>query len=357
MSVIVEPYSGSFSGTSAFVTGGTGFVGSHLVEYLLGAGCTDVRCLVRKDQKWLKGLPVTFIEGTLDDMEVLEQGLKGVDYVFHVAALTRSTQWDDFLQANVQGTVNLLRAAGNELNSGDGERAAQDEHQKLTHHSKLSRIVLVSSLAAIGTSNFRVVDENAPFAPVSMYGRSKAEMEQVALDFDLPMTIVRPPAVYGPRETDIFTFFKTVSMGLCPVVGSPSKPALSLVYVKDLVAGIAQSALSSATLKQTLFLGSTEPLSWGQIRDATSMALNRRVLTLPISPKLIPAVGSVVEHIGNLFGFYPPLNKEKAFEIVNATLMCDSSKAAGAFGYAPSTPLNVGVKETIEWYKDQKWLK
>ncbi|MDA1028854.1 MAG: NAD-dependent epimerase/dehydratase family protein [Bacteroidetes bacterium] len=357
MSVIVPPYSESFSGTSAFVTGGTGFVGSHLVEYLLNAGCTDVRCLVRKDQKWLTGLPVTYIEGTLDDMAVLEKGLKGVDYVFHVAALTRSVHWDDFLQANVQGTVNLLRAAKNELNSGDMERPATVEGQKLTHQSRLKRIVLVSSLAAIGTSGFDVVDENAPFAPVSMYGRSKAEMERVALDFDLPITIVRPPAVYGPRETDIFTFFKTVSMGLCPVVGSPSKPALSLVYVKDLVAGIAQSALSPAAINETFFLGSIEPLSWGQIRDAASKALNRRVLTLPISPKLIPTVGSVVELFGKLFGFYPPLNKEKAFEIVNATLMCDSSKAASTFGYAPSTPLNAGVKETIEWYKDQQWLK
>ena len=123
----------SFSGSSVFVTGGTGFVGSHLVEALLKSGATDVRCLVRKDEKWLKGLPVTLIEGTLQDKEALQKGLDGVNYVFHVAALTRSTKWDDFYLANVQGTEVLLELA--------------------SHQPTIQRGVLVSNSAAIEISS------------------------------------------------------------------------------------------------------------------------------------------------------------------------------------------------------------
>lgn len=324
-------------GSSVFVTGGTGFVGSHLVEQLLAAGCTDVRCLVRTDDKWLKGLPVTRIEGTLSDPDVLRQGLKDVDYVFHVAALTRSVRWDDFLYANVRGTENLLLAAAAETG--------------------IKRIVLVSSLAAVGISSQVIANEETALRPVSMYGRSKAEMETMAARYDLPITVVRPPAVYGPRETDIFTFFKTVSSGLCPVVGSPANPAISLVHVDDLVIGIMQSARSSEAAKRTFFLGGREQYAWGQIRDAASRALDRRVLTLPIPRAIVPLVGSVSEGVGKLFGFYPPLNREKANEIVNATLMCDSSLAQQTFGYAPAKELVTGVDETIRWYRDQNWIK
>jgi dihydroflavonol-4-reductase len=327
----------SFSGSSVFVTGGTGFVGSHLVEALLKSGATDVRCLVRKDEKWLKGLPVTLIEGTLQDKEALQKGLDGVNYVFHVAALTRSTKWDDFYLANVQGTEVLLELA--------------------SHQPTIQRAVLVSSLAAIGISSDKIADETTPFAPVSMYGKSKAEMERVVSTFSLPWTIVRPPAVYGPRETDIFTFFKTISSGVCPIVGSATIPALSLVHVSDLVVGMAQAAVHPLSLGKTFFLGGPHQYSWGEIRNAAATALARRVLTIPIPKSVVPMVGAVSEGVGKVFGFYPPLNREKAREIVSATIMCDSSLAASTFNYNPQMDLARGITETIHWYKNAKWLK
>lgn len=327
------------SGDSIFVTGGTGFVGSHLVEHLLAAGHTDIRCLVRSDTKWLEGLPVQVIRGDLDDTSALDTALNGVDTVYHVAALTRARDYAAFHQANVQGTERLL------------ERIALGA-------PRVHRVVLTSSLAAVGRSDHRVPDETAPLRPVSMYGRSKAEMEAAAARFkdQLPITIVRPPAVYGPREADIFTFFKTMTRGLCPIVGSGHEPALSLIHVHDLVGGMIRAAEADTAIGQTFFLGNESPLTWHEIRDAVTAALGRRVLTLPIPRALVRPIGVFSEWTGHVTGTYPAMNREKATEILEAATMCDSTRAMQSFGYAPSTGLHAGLKQTMAWYRQEGWL-
>lgn len=326
----------SLKGTTVFLTGGTGFVGSHLAEYLLAEGCSEVRCLVRTEEKWLKDIPVTIVRGTLNDTSALAEGVLGADYIFHVAALTRARTWQEFHDANVQGTLNLLESA--------------------SHQSSIKRVVITSSLAVVGRSVDAVADEQTRLSPVSQYGRSKHEMEIAIRDYTAPITVVRPPAVYGPRETDIFTFFRTLSKGICPIVGSSQMPALSLVHVNDLVGGIVRSAISANSSGKTFFLGGPRPYSWGEIRDAVAGALQRKVITLRIPKAFVPAVGFVAETVGNVLGFYPPMNREKAREIVEATLMCDSTLASKTFGYNPKIDLVSGITETIRWYQQQNWL-
>ncbi len=321
------------------VTGGTGFVGSHLVEHLLARGYTDIRCLVRSDSRWLAGLPVTFVTGDMNDAAALRTLLGGAERVFHVAALTRSRSWKDFRRANVEGTENLLRAA---------IEVCPDVRQ----------IVLTSSLAAVGRSDVAIPDETAPLHPVSMYGRSKMEMERAAEAFAdrLPIAIVRPPAVYGPRETDIFSFIQTLSKGVCPIVGRGVEPALSLIYVADLVAGMVGAAESGASTGKTWFLGSPEAYSWHQVRDAVCQALGRRVLTLHVSRAAVPLVGVLSEWAGRLAGTYPPLNREKAMEILHAATMCSSEKALRQLGFRPQVPLADGMRMTVDWYRENGWL-
>lgn len=326
------------NGLTAFVTGGTGFVGSHLVEHLLSSGYTDVRCLVRSDPKWLSDLPVTLIAGDLAHTQALDTGIAGADVVYHVAALTRARTWPAFQSANVDSTRHLL------------ERIR-------VKAPNLQRIVLTSSLAAVGRSAHAIPDESTPLRPVSMYGRSKMEMEQVAREFnDLPWTIVRPPAVYGPRETDIFTFFQTMSRGICPVVGNGREPALSLVHVHDLVRGMRQASEVDRTVGGTYFLGSREPYSWAVIRDAAATALGRRVVTVPVPRFLVPIVGAATEFAGRLLGTYPAMNREKAAEIMSAATMCDSRLAMDTFGYAPDVDLWEGLQQTMAWYRKAGWL-
>jgi nucleoside-diphosphate-sugar epimerase len=332
---------------TVFLTGGTGFIGSHLAEALVAQGHT-VRALVRDQPKWLEGVGVEIVKGSLSDIGVLWDAVEGADYVYHLAGVTRAQDEDAFENGNVRATLNLLGAVkGN----------APD----------VQRVLITSSLAAVGRceGDPPIATEHTPLAPISKYGASKARMEAALADPQqmtqsyldaLPLTIVRPPAVYGPREADIFTFFQTCSKGVCPVVGDPFAPALSLVHVRDLVEGMIGAAQSGATVGETMFLGSPVVYSWAEIRDATKAALDRRVVTVRVPRLLVGAIGAVSEAVGKVTGSYPPLNREKALEIRDACKACSSARAHQLFGYAPSVTLEQGIAETIAWYRAEGWL-
>ncbi len=331
---------------TVFVTGGTGFVGSHLVEELLRRGAESVRCLVRSDPKWLADLDVEVVRGDLSDVETLWTALDGVDAVYHVAGVTRAEDRATFERVNVQGTLNLMGAV---------KHAAPD----------VDRVLVTSSLAAVGRCEQEVATEDVPLRPVSHYGRSKAQMEAALRDPHemttsyaeaLPLTVVRPPAVYGPRDRDILDFFRTVQQHVCPVVGWGSEPAVSLIHVRDLVRGMVALATTSATAGDTYFLSSNTPYAWNDVKAAATEALDTWAVTVPVPGPLLGAVGTVAEGWGRITGSYPPLNREKTREIRYGCTMCSHDKAAAAVGFEQQIPLDEGVRATIDWYQNHGWL-
>jgi len=325
----------------ALVTGGTGFVGSHLVDVLLQKNYF-VRCLIRKssDTKWLKGKPIEFVYGDLFDENALREAVSGVEYIYHAAGVTKAKTPEEYYKGNATGTKNILEAA-------------------IKHNPALKRFVHVSSGAAVGPSASKTpITEEAPARPLTTYGKSKWKSEEECLRVmdKLPITIVRPPAVYGPRDKDIFEFFSTMSRGLQPMVGFKEK-YVSLIHVGDLVRGFVLAGESAKTTGQTYFITSKEIYGWKEIGEVTRKVMNRSALRLRIPEAGIYVIAVFAEFF-SMFSPKPALiNLEKARDMVQDYWTFDHTKAKRDFGYEQQLSLEEGIRTTVEWYKKEGWLK
>lgn len=322
----------------AFVTGGTGFIGSHLVDTLIrNEEYTEIRCLVRNNEKWLQGKPFTKIKGDLDDLGVLRKAVGDVDVVFHLAGVVSAPTYREFEHANVDATENLVRIAQKE---------------------GVKKIIILSSLAAAGPSQGRPVTEEDPMNPVSMYGKSKKQMEELVHQIaseDSSITILRPPAVYGPREDQIYSFFKMVSKRICPIVGDGQRPKISMVYVADVVNGILKAAEQKKPGVTTYFISGKKIHTWNEIRGTTTKVLGKKSIPIYIKPKFVKKIAGLVEKTASFFGSYPVINREKANEMI-LEWTCTSEKAEQELGYQPQYSLAEGISRTIHWYKMHHWL-
>jgi dihydroflavonol-4-reductase len=322
---------------TCFVTGGTGFVGSHLVEHLLRGGCT-VRCLVRDPAKlrWLKGKSVTLVEGDLDSKDTLKAGSSGVDAVFHIAGLTAARSAEEYYKVNTEGSFNVAAAAM--------EAAAPP-----------GVFLLISSLAAVGPAQADVtIDETRAPDPVTVYGKSKLEAEKRLSGMEgLPLVVVRPPAVYGPRDRELYPLFRLAARGVLPVFNSAAK--ISLVHVEDLARGILAAAVAGGT-GETYFLAYKDAVPALDFPGLFESALGRRVRGFKVPGSFLKTASVMSETWGRLSGHMPVFNRDKLRELTAAGWVCSTSKSEKELGFTARIGAEEGLGRTAQWYREQGWL-
>lgn len=321
------------------ITGASGFVGYHLIEEALSHNL-DVFVALRKSSKTdhFAHLNVQLTYPNFNDIDALTEDIKAnkYNYIIHAAGATKAKSQAQYNHINATYSANLAKAA---VAGG------------------VKKFVFMSSLAAGGprTTLNGMISENDEPHPVTQYGRSKLLAEQELKKIpDLNYTILRPTAVYGPRERDIFIVIKQIVKGIEPYIGKDEQK-LSFIYVKD---------LAVATVK-ALYGGnnSTYNIADGNFYSRYEMAniikdilsLNTLKFHLPVT--FVKLVASISEKVASLTSKTPALNIDKLNELLGANWACSIEAAKQDLGFYPAYNLDKGLEESIKWYKDHKWLK
>lgn len=325
------------------VTGATGFLGSHVAEQLSQGG-RQVRALVRKtsNTKFLKTLAgVELAYGAVDDAESCMAAMAGVTGVVHAAGLVKARSGQEFLRVNTEGTENLLNAA---------EKAGT-----------VQRFVFVSSQAAGGPSDadgspVRVGEEKAP---VTAYGRSKlaAEALLVASKDKVHSVILRPPAIYGPRDGEILIFFKSVHTGVLPLTNPPTA-RYSMIYGPDCAAACVKALDAEVESGSVFYVDDGHPVLFGEMIEKVEVALGKKAwLRVPLPQGLVRGAAAVTELYGKVTNQAVMLTRDKCNELhERGGWVCDGTPARAALGWEPTVQFAEGVKLTADWYKAEGWL-
>lgn len=322
------------------MTGGTGFVGSHLVEALLAKG-HEVTCLVRDPGRvrWLAGLPVRLVRGDCSIPDSLPPAVEGASVVYHVAGLTKARRAREYYDVNHAGTRNLLEACAR-------------------REGKINTFILVSSLAAAGPSpDGRPVRHTDPPRPVSDYGRSKllAEAETLRYRDRFPVVILRPSAVYGPRDRDVFELFRWAAKGLTLEIGGGER-FIQPCHVQDLVAALLRAAERHRRNGAVYFVAEERVYSWREFMAVllSSGGVTARRIVVPMP--LAYLVGLLSE-AASLFTGRPALtNRQKVREAVQTYWTCDLENIERDLGFRAAWPLDRGLAMTWSWYRENGWL-
>lgn len=303
------------------VTGGTGFVGQATIEVLSRLNL-PVRALARtvpagSPQDSANG--IDWISGNLADDAALKRLVTGADAIIHIAGLTNTPDPAQFEIANVEGTRRLLSAA---------------------QAANVRRFVFVSSLSA-----------REPH--LSSYGASKAQAEQVVAQSGTDWTIIRPPAVYGPRDKDMFELFRSATYGFVPL---PPAGRTSLIHVQDLAELlVAMIPASSAVSGQTFDPDDGREGGWShkEMARAIGDAVNRKVIA-PHMPKMVLQGAARLDRL--IRGDNAKLTADRVGYMTHPDWVVSSGSAVPPSIWTPAIDTRDGMAATAQWYREQGWL-
>jgi nucleoside-diphosphate-sugar epimerase len=318
------------------VTGGTGFVGSHLIDALRRRG-DEVTALVRSPEKaaGLARAGVRLVRGDLHAHAALREAAEGAEVIYHVAGRVAARNDAEFLHANREGTANLLAAATD---------------------VGTARFVLVSSLAAGGpAARGRPLSGGEAARPVTGYGRSKLAGEDLVRAAPLPWVILRPPMVYGPRDTEVLRLFKLARWGVAPVFGRGDQE-LSAIFGPDLALALIAAGTSPNTVGKTYLPCHPEVFTSGALAARIGAAVGRNVLVVPIPEAMGRGLLALIGGAAKLTGTASVLSSEKAAEFFEPAWTGSPAALMADTGWQPTTDLTRGLADTTAWYRAEGWL-
>jgi nucleoside-diphosphate-sugar epimerase len=321
----------------AFITGGTGFIGSHLIECLLNEGF-EIYALVRdlKKLKWIKGFNIKFLKGDLFTIPKLPLDL---DYVFHLAGATKSWDLARYYTVNQKGTASLF-------------------HSLIDQKISPKKVICLSSIAASGPSiEKKSVKEDDIARPVTNYGRSKLHGEKEALKFkkNIPVVIIRASAIFGPRDTDFLHYFKWIKKGFLLSSGF-KQIRISLCYVKDLVRTLLMCTQKNIQSGEIINVAYPNPYNWDNIGIAAGkvMKKNLKSLNFPLfAYYFIALLNNMKMKICKKSSI---INLEKYKELKQQAWTVDTEKLRKILSFVPQYTMEKAIGETINWYLKHKWL-
>ena len=324
----------------ALVTGGNGFIGSHLVEYLTDQGFT-VYCLVRtgSNLQWLESLDIRFVYGDCRNRESLSDAVRGMDYVFHLAGKIRASDWDTYYHANYIGTKNLIEVC-EEINPD------------------LKRFVHISSIAAAGPSTrAELKHEEDPCSPVNDYGRTKLLGEEVVrkISNKVHYVIIRPPNIYGPRGKELYSIIQIVRNRIQPLFGNGEKQT-TICYVEDLVRGMFLAATIRESPGKTYYITDGNTYSYKQIIDEIARALGVSNFIIPLPHCALIPIVSTMQLLSRFTRTKSFLTVSRLRHIRHRYMLYSGEKAERELGFRPSISLEEGILRSIDWYEKRGML-
>lgn len=318
----------------ALITGGTGFVGSHVVDAYLQSGWT-VRALVRDLHRktWLSNLPIEFAAGTLDNVEALQTATRDCDVVVHCAGLTKTLHAAEFMRINAAAVGVLATCA---CDSG------------------VRRFILCSSQAAAGPAQSSAcsVESDEP-RPLTDYGRSKLAGERLLQDNakTLEWVVLRPPSVIGPRDAQFVPLFRAATRyGIYPVFGGGER-TYSVICVYDLAQALLRAADVAGGINDVYFVAHSDPLDWSSAARHIAAAAGRTVRPLHLSAGLLRGVAAAAETLGRLRNKPPLLSRDKVREILTDGWLCSAEKIRRSWGFECQWPHERMLRTTFESYR------
>jgi nucleoside-diphosphate-sugar epimerase len=334
----------------ALITGASGFIGTHLASALTAEG-HSVRCLVRRNSQTvqLAELHAELAYGDVTDPESVAAATAGVDVVFHLAGLIKALTYEELLRVNEQGTHNVAQACADQPNA--------------------PTMVLVSSLAAAGPSHSdRPRRETDPAQPVSNYGRSKRAGELAAARFAdrIPLTIVRPPVVFGEGDLTLLSMFRPIKMLRLHLVPGFTERRASMIHATDLVAGLITAAKRGERImhgddvnsaRGYYFLADERSPTFAELGQLIARSLGYRRLRVVRAPEALGwGLAGLNEAWARLRRRPHIFNIDKLREATAGSWVCGAERAREHLGFSVGANLEARFAQTTRWYRSHGLL-